>query len=358
MARTSRARIGLFDLDREQFSLRTGLVGLLAIGGALAFLAVVGYVGVAAVLGAIVTAVSAGSGRLAACTARGIAVAIVGSLLTVVGVWSGERGWTAGLVVAVVTFAATLVVVFGKAAATAAFLLNLWLLLSLTFTATDHSLGGLAASFLAGGAFAVILQPLVARRRSRAAAPSGTGAEKPTATAPDGPWSGPLRAALRPESPLFQFAVVRGLATGGTTVLGWYLFDLHPYWAVLVAFVIIKSDPVESWTVGMHRAVGTVVGAAAGILVVQNVDSRPWLTFLLVVVSTLMVAVQRANYAAFTFFLTTLLILSTRLVEGDIGETVWDRVWATVLGVGIAFAVTAVVLSISRRRSSGPATTD
>ena len=64
---------------------------------------------------------------------------------------------------------------------------------------------------------------------------------------------------------------------------------------------------------------------------------------------------EEYGYTAFTFFLTTLLILSTRLVEGDIGETVWDRVWATVLGVGIAFAVTAVVLSISRRRSSGPA---
>lgn len=355
MARVSRARVGLFELDREQFSLRTGLVGLLALGAAVAFLAVVGYAGVAAVLGAIITAVSAGSGRLAPCIARGVAVATVGSLLTVVGVWSGERGWTAGLVVTVVTFAATIVVAYGKTAATAAFLLNLWLLLSLTFTASDHSLGGLAASFLAGGAFAVVLQPLAAHRR-RTAAPPGPGAEEPPA-APAGPWSAPLRAALRPESPLFQFAVVRGLATGGTTALGWYLFDRHPYWAVLVAFVIIKSDPVESWAIGVHRAVGTVFGAAVGILVVQNVDSTPWLTFLLVVASMLMVAVQRANYAAFTFFLTTLLILSTRLVEGDVGETVWERVGATVLGIGIAFAVTAVVLSIAGRRQPGTATT-
>ncbi len=355
MARVSRARVGLFELDREQFSLRTGLVGLLALGAAVAFLAVVGYAGVAAVLGAIITAVSAGSGRLAPCIARGVAVATVGSLLTVVGVWSGERGWTAGLVVAVVTFAATIVVAYGKTAATAAFLLNLWLLLSLTFTASDHSLGGLAASFLAGGAFAVVLQPLAAHRR-RTAAPPGPEPEEPPA-APAGPWSAPLRAALRPESPLFQFAVVRGLATGGTTALGWYLFDRHPYWAVLVAFVIIKSDPVESWAIGVHRAVGTVFGAAAGILVVQNVDSTPWLTFLLVVASMLMVAVQRANYAAFTFFLTTLLILSTRLVEGDVGETVWERVGATVLGIGIAFAVTAVVLSIAGRRRPDTATT-
>jgi hypothetical protein len=356
MADLSRGHVGLFELDREQFSLRAGFVGLLAIGAAVAFLAVVGYAGVAAVLGAIITAISAGSGRLAPCIARGVAVATVGSLLTVVGVWSGERGWTAGLVVAVVTFAATIVVAFGKTAATAAFLLNLWLLLSLTFTASDHSLGGLAASFLAGGAFAVLLQPLVAHRRRRTAAPPGPGAEEPAA-APAGPRSAPLRAALRPESPLFQFAVVRALATGGTTALGWYLFDRHPYWAVLVAFVIIKSDPAESWAVGVHRAVGTVFGAAVGILVVQNVDSTPWLTFLLVVASMLMIAVQRANYAAFTFFLTTLLILSTRLVEGDIGETVWERVAATVLGVGIAFAVTALVLSIARRRRPDTATT-
>ncbi len=354
MASPQGRAFGLFTVDRDRLSLRSGAIGVLAILGAVVVLAVIGDAGAAAVAGAAISAASAGRAPLGTRIARGLAAAVVGSLLTAAGVWSGGDGWTTGLVVALVTFAATLAVAYGKAAATAGFLLNLWFILALSFTAADHSLGALAGSFLAGGVLAVLLQPLAARRE----APGATGRrdEHHGARGAHGGWSAPVRAALRLDSPVLQFAVTRALGAGLATLLGWYLFDAHPYWAVLVTLIIIKSDPAESLIVGVHRTVGTVAGVVAGGAIAHGIESRPVLAILLLVVAMLMVLFMSANYALFTFFLTATLLLTTRLVEKDVSETASERAWATLLGVGIAFAVIAFVTLLVRRQSSRPPT--
>jgi hypothetical protein len=346
-----RTRIGLFDVEREQFSMRQGALGIVAVLVAVVFVGAFGYGGIAAVLGAFVTIASAGGGSLRVRVERCAAVAIVGALLTVLGVWSGERGWTAALVVALVTFAGTLVSVYGSGAATAAYLLNLWLLLSLSFTASTHSSAVLATNFLVGGAVAVLLQPLHGRRGRGVEVPGSGAAAPPPNAAPAGDWLSPLRAELRLDSPVFRFAVVRAGGIGGATLLGWYLFDNHPYWAAIIAFAITRSDPAELLRVGVHRAVGAVLGAAAATALVRDVDSRPLLTAALVVAAALGIAFQKANYAIFTFFMTCVIILSTQLVRGNADLAANERAWATLLGVGLAFATTALVLLVARRRA-------
>jgi hypothetical protein len=345
---SGRLAIGLFDVEKEQLSLRRGLLGLVAILVALAFVGVFGYVGVAALLGALVTAAAAGVGRRRVRVTRASAVAVLGSLLTLVGVWSGERGWTAAVVIGLVAFAATLASAYGKEAATSSYLLTLWVLLSLTFTASDHSSAGLAANFLAGGAVAALLQPVLGRTSSAGDARPAT-AGRPTDRL------APLRAALRPDSPLSWFALVRAGAIAGATLLGYCLFDAHPYWAAFVAFAVTKSDPAELVAAGVHRAVGTIAGAAVAVELVRNVDSRPWLTGALVVASMLAVTFSKANYAVFTFFMTAVIVLSTQLVRGDAELAAGQRTWATLLGVGLAFATTALVLLAARRRAAGGA---
>jgi hypothetical protein len=340
----------LLAVDTEQLSLRRGLLGLFAIFVTLIFLAAFGYAAIAAVVGAFVTAVSAGGGPTRERMLRAAAVAVSGSLLTVLGVWSGERGWTAALVVGIVAFAAVLASAYGKEAATAGFMLTLWLLLSLSLTSSTHS-SGLAANFLAGGALVVLLQPLLARKRT-ATDESADAAITKAETLDASARLSPLRNALSLDSRLFQFAIVRAGGLAGATLLGWYLFDAHPYWAAFVTFAITKSDPAELVAIGIERAVGTVVGAVVAVELVRNVDSRPWLTAALVVASALAVTFSRANYAVFTFFVTAVVVLATQLVTGDAALAANQRVWATLLGVLLAFALTWLVLVLARHRTS------
>jgi hypothetical protein len=117
-----------------------------------------------------------------------------------------------------------------------------------------------------------------------------------------------------------------------------------------------KSDPLELVAVGVHRAVGTIAGAAVAVELVRHVDSRPWLTAALVVASALGIAFSKANYAIFTFFMTAVLILSTQLVRGDAARAAGQRIWATLLGVLLAFVVTSLVLLVARRRTQAPRT--
>jgi hypothetical protein len=342
MARLRDTPIGLTSFDREQFSLRNGVVGLAAIAAAIGFIALFGYVGIAAVLGAAATLLAAGRGTLRSRLVHGSAVAVAGSLLTVVGIWSGEKGWIAGLVAGLVTFGATLFAAYGKAAVTSAFVLNLWVLLAQGFSASDKTTEGLAASFLVGGVLAVALQPLraLASHRRGTEPLAGEDLDSRPDDAPSAGWA-TMRAALTPESPIFRFAVIRGLVIGSAALAGAYLFEAYPYWAALAAFVILKSDPAESVASGVHRAVGTVAGAAIAIALVHNIDSRPVLTAVVAVAAVLMVASQRANEAVYAFFLTIVLLLALRLVQADVETALAERVWATLLGVGLAIAVMA-----------------
>lgn len=337
----------------EQLSFRRGLLGLVAILAALIFLVAFGYAAIAAVLGALVTAVSAGRGQARVRMTRAAVVAVLGSLLTVVGIWSGERGWTAALVVGTVAFAAALASAYGKEAATAGFMLTLWLLLSLTFTATSHSSAALAANFAIGGALVIVLQPWWPPK-----APASPSADEVNSAAQQAgllAQLSPLRSQLSLDSRLFQFALVRAGGLAGATLLGWYLFDSHPYWAAFVAFAISKSDPAELVAVGVHRTVGTVVGAAVAVELVRNVDSRPWLTVALVGAAALAALFAKANYAVFTFFMTAVIVFATELVRGDAALAANQRIWATLLGVLLAFAITALVLVVVRHRTSGVA---
>jgi hypothetical protein len=347
------SHIGLTSFDREQFSLRNGLVGLVAITAAIAFLGLFGYVGVAAVFGAVVTVFAAGRGPLRSSLVHGSVVAVGGAGLTVVGVWSGETGWIVGLVAGLVTFGATLFAAYGKAALTSAYVLNLWILLAQGFSASDRTTRGLAASFLVGGVLAVALQPLrvLASRRSGTEPLQGEDGGRGEDASSSG-WAGPMRAAVTPGSPIFQFAVTRALVIGSATLLGALLFEAYPYWAALAAFVIFKSDPVESVASGVHRAVGTLAGAAVAFGLVQSVDSRPVLTAAVAISAILMVASQRANEAVYAFFLTIVLLLALRLVRADVEAALAERVWATLLGVGVALAVMAIVAFVADRRST------
>lgn len=353
MSRLQHIPIGLATFDRTQFSLRNGLVGLVAVAGALVFLVAFGYVGVAALLGAVVTVLAVGRGPLRSCLARGSIVALVGSALTAVGVWSGEVGWLAGIVAGLVTFGATLFAAYGKAAVTSAYVLNLWLLLAQGFSASDKTTQGLAASFLVGGILAVALQALrvlLVHRSGEEALAGGESRRGGAATSSH--WAAPMRAALTLDSPILRFAVIRALAIGSAALVGAYLFEAYPYWAVLAAFVIIKSDPAESVASGVHRAVGTVAGAVVALPLVHNVDSRPVLTAVVAVASVLMVASQRANEAVYAFFLTIVLLLALRLVRADVETALAERVWATLLGVGLALGVMALVAAVAGRHEA------
>ena len=89
-----RPTVGLLLIDKDRLSVRRGIVGAAALLGVLVLLTVLGVGATAAALGALVTVVSAGAGLPRVRVTRAAVVTVVGTALTLVGVWSGERGWT------------------------------------------------------------------------------------------------------------------------------------------------------------------------------------------------------------------------------------------------------------------------
>jgi hypothetical protein len=282
--------LGLGSLD-----LRAGAFGLLAISLALITIAVLGPAGItAAVAGLIVFMIHPTDGREARLS-QILVVTLVGTALTAVGVWAGTEGWVAALVMTLVTFSATLTAAYGRSWGTVGYLLNLWVLLALVLTASEHSVALMSGAFLIGGTVAGGIELL----RHRRPGPAGSAHAAEEAEAPGEMRAasgrsrlGPLRNALSADSPLFRFGLVRGLAAGSTTLIGWYLFDTHPYWAVLTAFVVIQTEPRESVRRGIQRTVGTAFGVLVGIALAQVFHGTWSVAAVFMIAAFLMVAVR------------------------------------------------------------------
>lgn len=342
----------LLAFDRAKLSLRRGLDGVFVLLLTLVLVALVGTVGVTAGLAALIVLAAASAAPLRSRVGSALVIALLGSLLTLIGVWAGEEGWAAAALMTVVSLAATLSAAYGKGAATAAYLLNLWVLISLLLTASDHDPLRFAGAFLLGGVLGVGLIALRVARGDESADEHQVVQAPPAAEPEPGRWA-PLRSQLTTTSPLLRFAMVRAIAAGGTTLIGWYLFPAHPYWAVLTAFVIIQTDTSQTLVLGLNRATGTMVAVLLMVPLLDSVDSSPLLLAAFVVSGFLMLSVQKVNYALFTFFTTVVILLMERLTHGDAYATGWDRLFATLLGVALAFGVIAIGRMLGRRIAAG-----
>lgn len=322
----------------SQFSVRDGVIGVLTVAAALLLVALLGMAGLAAALAALIVASADPTGGRTDRVRTALAVTVVGAGLTLLGVLAGDAGWSATVLITAVTFVASMVAVYGKDVASAAYLLNLWVVLTLLFSAGDHNAAAFTVAFAIGG----LLTTAVIRFRHAPTAPENGEPHEHQA----------LREQLTLSSPVFRFALLRAAAVGLATAIGYALFPEHAFWMLLTTFLVIKPQRAATIRAGAQRAAGTIAGILVAMAVTETVDDTAALLAAFVLASFGMMAVKKASYTLFTLFLTVVVVLSVALVQGDSYETGWQRLLATVLGVGLALGIVSLSILWDHRAPS------
>ncbi|SEK82860.1 Uncharacterized membrane protein YccC [Stigmatella aurantiaca] len=166
----------------------------------------------------------------------------------------------------------------------------------------------------------------------------------------------PEAAAPRAQPPKLHAATrqaIQATVAGGLAMIaGHALSSTRWYWAVVASFVVFNRAStrgdilLRAW----HRALGTVVGVLAGLLLATRVSGHRDLEIaLLFACAFLGFYLLRLSYAWMVFWFTTLLVLLYSLTGRYSADLLYLRLWETLAGAGIG-AVVAGVLLPSRTR--------
>jgi uncharacterized membrane protein YccC len=168
----------------------------------------------------------------------------------------------------------------------------------------------------------------------------------------------PLAEAAEPQAKLPKLhattrqAIQATVAGGLAMIAGHALSSTRWYWAVVASFVVFNRAStrgdilLRAW----HRALGTVVGVLAGLLLATMVSGHRDIEIaLLLACAFLGFYLLRLSYAWMVFWFTTLLVVLYSLTGRYSPDLLYLRLWETLAGAGIG-AVVAVVLLPSRTR--------
>lgn len=337
-------------MDLSSINLKRSLVGTLGIVVAIVFIGILGPAGLLAGLCAIFLGVldepEPVRERL---IARGRFVAI-GALAVGLLAWTGDSTGWATLGAAVVTYVGTLAAGWGKRAASEGQFLVLLAVVTLMVGSTELSALELALSFAAGGIIATAVSLLGSHwSGDDAAAQVDEGPPDDTAVATEFDLASIREVA---GSNIGVFALARAAAVAVATAAGYELFESHPVWAMLTVVLVLQPPARQTWTVGMQRTAGTIVGVLVGIIVVELLDSSTAaLAAAFIAAGFGMMAFTDVDYTASTAFTTCVLLISQRILQEDAFSTGWERIGATVLGTAVALAVVFIVMTLDRRSS-------
>ncbi|MEV6210364.1 FUSC family protein [Kitasatospora sp. NPDC051914] len=152
-----------------------------------------------------------------------------------------------------------------------------------------------------------------------------------------------VRRQLQPRSAVFQHAVRLSCVVTLSYLAARPLGLHHGYWAPLTAAMVMRPDFAQTFSRGVARLAGTVVGVAVSTAVVQVLDPGPWLSTALAVVCIFGAYLTiRTGYAFTTACVSSYVVFLLGLQAGDPLETALERVLLTLLGGAIALGAYAL----------------
>ena len=136
-----------------------------------------------------------------------------------------------------------------------------------------------------------------------------------------------------------RLAAVAALAEAIVQATGLY----EGRWATLTIFLVLKADHASTFSRGLERALGTVLGAAAGGALVALAHHSPGAMVVAAGVSIAFAyAVFDASYLLFGAFLTTFVVVLLAVLGFPVLSTAEARIYDTFIGAGMALAAYAV----------------
>jgi uncharacterized membrane protein YccC len=339
----------MFALNKKGFNLRRGAV----LGVVLAPLIIVGVFPheqkyfLSVIFGALFVALTDPGGKLSYRLPRHAVVAVAGALLTALGFSLGADAWGfVVLAVFVATLLGGLAAKYGKHRFVAAYLLNVWFIITLGLGAVFH--GGIhispwpqAVAWLIGAALWVAYVIITWLASGRKEQPQPV-AEIPGDVTP-----------VKLTRPLVLFAIIRAVAVSIAVAISFGLKLPDAYWMPIAAIIAMKPSFQQSALTAAQRLAGTVIGAAVAALVLVAVDNKTALEVIVVVLFALAGMIRTVNYTWYTAAIAGAVLTAIDVPHPSSLTSEGRRILFTLAGVGIALIV-LLLAGLLQKRSAKP----
>ena len=254
-------------------------------------------------------------------------ITLAGALLTALGLVLGVNWELAVLGTFVITLLLGASLAWGKPAALAAYLLNIWFIASLSFQGGAAQALPQALAWLIGGALYMLLALVRFKRQ-----PSPSEAVQGTA-----PVQSPKSffatyfALFRFTSPQFRYVLLKALAVTVGTAIGLGFGIPYAYWIPIFTLVIMQPDHEQTLNIVIQRMIGTILAAALAAVLLVSMHNQYLMALIIMAFAFLAVAMHGANMLIYIFFSTVVILL---LVDFSTPGSLTD-VWARMLNVFI-----------------------
>jgi hypothetical protein len=163
--------------------------------------------------------------------------------------------------------------------------------------------------------------------------------------------------------PMITFALIRAIVIAGTVALAFGLNLSHGYWLAISATIAMKGSLEQTTLTALQRVVGTLIGAAAAVLVLLIPASEHGLHLFSITIGLVMVALVLAvhavatlfwNYALYAAALTAAILILSDVLRPSNYATEGARVGWTLCGVAIAVLVMLLASLLAKPTTKAP----
>jgi uncharacterized membrane protein YccC len=159
-----------------------------------------------------------------------------------------------------------------------------------------------------------------------------------------------MRANLTWQSDAFQHAVRLAVVVSASAVIAHAVGIGRGYWLALTAVLVLRPEFSVTYTRGIARAVGTILGVGIATIVAVTAHPHGWVLVPFVGVFVWLAgALFNASYAAFSVAVTGAVVFLLAGLDTDPVADARDRLIATVLGAALALAAYALAPTWGRR---------
>jgi uncharacterized membrane protein YccC len=188
---------------------------------------------------------------------------------------------------------------------------------------------------------ALTVAGVVATRRSMAAADKGSMTPLPDRRGwPATDALGTLRANVSWQSGYFRHAIRLAAALAIAMTIYRASGLAHGYWIAMTALLVLRADYGQTTVRGLSRVLGTLIGAVLSTLLLAAI--HPDITGLTIMLGIAVLAAfvtVRVNYAVFSIFVTSYVVLLLAYLALPATSTAIDRVVATLIGGALAMGM-------------------
>ena len=158
----------------------------------------------------------------------------------------------------------------------------------------------------------------------------------PTALRSSSPWA-TLRASLTPRSVAFRHAVRTAVCLSAALWISRQLQLPHGYWLPMTAAIVLRPDFAATFSFGLLRVVGTVLGLVLTTVLLHITPSEPWTHLALMALLCMAFRyLATAHYGIAVAALTGTVVILLSFGGVNSGAAVMDREINTALGSGMA----------------------